>query len=310
MRLRSFALFSTIAVVFLLASPGLAGPEEDARSAYDLGNRLLASADFPGALRAFATAAKADPSRREYLESFALVRQVMLMQRSLDAGLAPEAWEATARGLHRFYHEYGIHQAALPLDRQIHERLASVESATMLASTLLELDRPEEAEGLLSSIDRAEARPHSDALLGIALAHQRKLEPAAAVAARIEVPTEADPALLYDLARLQCLIGRSNDSLVTLAHCFESTPPSELERVKIRARACGDFSTMASKAAFASVLETQSKVAQSSCSGGASCGSCSMKGSCGMTKPEGGCEMEKKSGEGAKRPDTSAPQRK
>jgi hypothetical protein len=35
-----------------------------------------------------------------------------------------------------------------------------------------------------------------------------------------------------------------------------------------------------------------------------------MKGSCGMTKPEGGCEMEKKSGEGAKRPDTSAPQRK
>ena len=104
------------------------------------------------------------------------------MRAGLPQSGCPTAWQATARGLRTFYHHYKIYGEALALDRQIHAKLNTVESATMLAETLLATDAAAEAENLLTGIDAKTATPNTLAVLGVALARQQKLERAGAVA--------------------------------------------------------------------------------------------------------------------------------
>lgn len=298
---------SLLAVMLLAMSfAAAAGPEEDAASSYARGNELLASADFEGALRAFAVAVKTDPAKREYLERFALVRQVLLMRRALGDESNPQAWETTARGLHKFYIENGILEEALALDTRLHAKLGNADSATLLAETLLALERDGEAAGVLGAIARDEATPRSNVLLALALARQSRADEASAIAARVAVPAEPDPVLFFDLARFHGRLGHTGDACGLLTRFFESTPPSELAAARARARACRDFAALAPCVEFEAALLTESKVAQSSCSGGASCGSCSMKGSCDMKKTGGACEMGKEGSEAPKPPEGSS----
>jgi hypothetical protein len=47
---------------------------------------------------------------------------------------------------------------------------------------------------------------------------------------------------------------------------------------------CADFRDLHDQEAFKTVLATQSKVAQSGCTGGSSCSSCALKGKCSSSK--------------------------
>jgi hypothetical protein len=133
----------------------------------------------------------------------------------------------------------------------------------------------------LRSLPTAKLGPAGHAMLAIALARQGEREKAVAVADGVSaLPAASDPGTLYLTARMQAVLGKMDESVATLAACFAAVPPSRQDVLKNHARLCRDFSEFAASPAFAQALATQSKVAESKCSGGSSCSTCPMRGAC------------------------------
>lgn len=274
-----------IALGTVAAFPPLAwaGPADGAAEAFDQGDVLLAKGDFDAALKAYATAAKADSANQAYRQQYSVVRRVIKMRKRIEKESNPEKWASTAEALRAFYYEHGVYAEALPLDRQFHARVNTPQSAAMLAQTQLELGMDAETAALLSSLDKDKTSPRTQVLLGIALARQGKLDEAKGIAKDFAVPKDAGPPVLWDLARLRALVGDSSDALGLLTRCFESTPPSRLDAAKTEAKESNDFRTLLANADFAKALETKSKVKESGCSGGSRCGKCPSRASCGKS---------------------------
>jgi tetratricopeptide (TPR) repeat protein len=253
---------------------------DSAEQVFANGEKLLAKADFDGALSAFAQAAKADRSKPEYLQHYAMVNQVVALRKRLATEQDAAQWEYVARGLHAFYMGQGLYTEALPLDRQIHERLNTAYSAALLAETQLVLNRPAEAAEVLAALPATKQTPGTRALHGLALARQDKPEAAREIAQQIALGPDSGPGMIYSVARLQAALGNTDAALGLLKRCFEGVAPSQLDGFKNHAKRSPEFSQLASTAAFVQVLETKSKVAESPCSGGTRCSNCPMRGQC------------------------------
>ena len=132
--------------------------------------------------------------------------------------------------------------------------------------------------------------------LGIALSRLKRIDEAKEIAKHCRVPMASPWGLLYDSARLQSLLGDSTQALALLRLCFESTPPSRLAAVKQSVKAGRDFDSLKGAKDFGAVLQTASKVSESACSGGTSCGSCPNRASCGSGETKS--ENKKESGSG------------
>jgi tetratricopeptide (TPR) repeat protein len=271
------------ALALACASTAEAAPVEKAAELAASGDMLLAQADFKGALSAYAQAAKTDTENLEYRQTYAMIRRVIKMRPAVDKEKNPAKWEQTVRGLRAFYYEHAIYSEALELDRTVHARLATEASAGDLAETQLTLGLDAEAVATIEAVDAEARTPRTHVLLGIALARQGKMDEAKAVASGIETPEGAWPAFYYDLARLHSLIGDADAATRLLGTCFERTPPSRLAASKDRARIDKDLSAAVASAGFAKVLDTKSKVKESGCSGGTTCGSCPSKAKCGSS---------------------------
>jgi tetratricopeptide (TPR) repeat protein len=267
----------TFVSVSLLA---VAARGETAPQAFAAGKSALAKADFPEALRAFSRAVHADRDNQEYIQNYAMVRQVIMLRRQLAAEKDAARWEYIARGLHAFYVENALHGEALALDRKIHARLGNTSSAVMLAETQLALNMDAEAAETLAALPSAKQTASTQSLHGLALARQGQLEEAKRMAATVDVPAEAGPGVTYCAARLNAAVGNDEQALVLLTRCFESVAPSRLDRFKQHARQSPEFVSLASTPTFAQVMETESKVAESKCSGGSRCAGCPMRGKC------------------------------
>jgi hypothetical protein len=277
MRLRHAAALAAVASVLLAAGSMRAATADQA---FANGETLLAKADFQGAMQAFAAAARADRANQEYLQHYAMVQQVIAMRSSLAAEKSPERWEYTARGLHSFYISQGLYQEALALDEQMHARLNTTISATLLAETQLAMNLNAEAATTLSGLEPSKQTAATRALAGLALARQGKLADARQVAGGLQLASEASPGELYSTARLHAAVGNQQEALQLLTRCFESLTPSSLDALKDHARQTPDFASLASTEAFTRVLKTESKVPESKCSGGSGCAGCPMRGSC------------------------------
>lgn len=281
-RVRALGLF----LILVLALPLLASAAADADKAFGDGQRLLASGDLRGSLRAFVTAVKLDRENRQYMQQYLLVRQAVQLQDVMAAESDPRKWEQAAWALRSFFNDQGVYAQVLPIDRALWDRSATADNAIQLSETLLALDRPAEAVKILSSLDRQAATPASQALLVVALAREGKLSEAHALAAGGNKSAASDPGTLYLTARMHAVVGNADQALDTLSRCFQAVPPSRLDQLKSMARECPDFSAVARLASFETVLRTQSQVSESKCSGGASCSTCPMRGGCahGETK--------------------------
>jgi len=254
---------------------------ETPEQAFNSGETLLAQADFQGALGAFGRAARADRGNREYLQHYAVVRRVVMLRRQLDAEEDDARWEYIARGLHAFYVSQRLHGEALALDRKMHAKLDNASSAVMLAETHLALNQDAEAAETLASLPPAEQTPSTRSLRGLALARQGKLDEARRIAAGVGPSGDAGPGAIYRVARLNAAVGNDEQALGLLTRCFETVAPSRLDAFKDHARQSPEFTRLASTSAFAQVMKTESKVAESKCSGGSRCAGCPMRGKCG-----------------------------
>ncbi|MBD3237240.1 MAG: hypothetical protein GF330_11085 [Candidatus Eisenbacteria bacterium] len=241
------------------------------------GDQYLGRGQFAEALDAYAAAIKAEPENQELQQKHAMLRQVIDLRAALQEETEDRRWSVFARALRAFYYAHGLHDEALELDRQAHQRLHSPETALLLAETLLELDQPAEAAQVLSDEGEERLAPGAKLLLGIAKARQGDRTSARDLLAAAGTPPATPPATwLYRAACLNALLDRRDEALQNLAQLFETTPPTRIEATKARVQSCPDFASLADQAEFASVLETPSKIELSSCTGGSSCGSCAL----------------------------------
>ncbi len=274
-RLRMISL--TIAAVCLAALPVHA---QSAADSFTQGKALLAEGQLQPALQAFAAAVRADRNNQEYMQQYALLRQIIDLRARLEGERDAQRWEYVARALHSYYFSQAMYPMALELSQQMSARLKDSTSALLVAETALAMNKNDVAAEALSALEESQQSTSSRALLGVALAREGKLAEAKKIAQGLELSTEEQMGVLYSAARLQSVVGDTSAAMATLTKCFESTPPSRLEGLKQYARQCADFGTIASTPAFAQVLQTGSKIAESKCSGGSGCANCPMRGNC------------------------------
>lgn len=253
---------------------------ESSQESFTRGEQALAKGDFHAALASFANAARADRSRAEYLQHYAMVRRVIDLRTQLDAATDPAQWNYLARALRSFYHSERIYPEALALEKEIYAREKSASSAVMLAETQLAMKQDADAVETLSSVATDQATPRSQALLAVALARTGNADRARDVAASVQLPAGADANSLYAAARMHSAVGEHAQATALITACLEAVLPSQSPGFVAHARTCPEFSAIATTAEFTRALATPSKVAESKCSGGSSCASCPMRGGC------------------------------
>jgi tetratricopeptide (TPR) repeat protein len=279
-------VFVCVVVGCLTTVPGRAQADssEAAAKLCAEGRACLAKADLEGAKKAFKAAAKADRENEEYRQLHAVVRRVIRMRKALAGEKDPEKWATTARALRGFYYGHEIYTEALALDQQTHAKQKTTGSAVMLAETQLELGMNADAASLLGGFDHEAMTTEAWLLLGVAQARRGETAAARNTMKHLPKPDEVGPGMLFDMARLHTLMGNPDEAAVALTKCFESTPPSRLDAFKAYAKEYKDLHGLVTHASFAKVLETKSKVKESKCSGGKSCGKCPSKGGCASKK--------------------------
>ena len=241
---------------------------------------MLAQGDLRGALKAYATAAQTNRSNEGYVQQFLLVRQVVMLQDSLDKETDAARRTQLGQSLRAFYASQGLFGRALPIDQELYQRLGSPNAAIQLAETQLALEQAGLAAEVLSSLTPEQTTPATQSLLCVALVRQGKPDAARQLADRVVVDPQAGPGTLYIVARMQAAVGDSGPAVATLRRCFESVPPSRLEALRAHAQGCVDFASLHSGPEFKSALQTASKVTESTCSGGSSCSTCPLRGNC------------------------------
>lgn len=243
--------------------PALAESADEAAKAFAEGKTLLAKADFDGASQAFREATQTHPDNKEYARQYGMLRQIIRTRAQIANEQDPDRWWGMARSLCAYYHGHKIHSEALPLDREIHRRRPTVDSAVMLAETQLALGRPSEAAETLRPLAKEDATKQTKVLLGLAFARQGRIDDAKAVIEKVTLEDDAGPRLFLQLAGLRALTGDSNGALEALTRSFELTPPSELDTAKAEAKVSKDFSALTKSSGFAEALRARSKVKDS-----------------------------------------------
>ncbi len=281
MSLRHLIVF--MAVSCILAVSAFAGPQDtpDGKELYTKGDALLKKGDFDGAFQAFSAAAKANPENQKYEMQAMMVRRAQNLRKFVNESEASSQWEKAVISLHTFYLTNEIYGEAVVLNRMAHKKMNNAMSASLLAVSLLEAGEDDEALALLQGLGEDKVDQQNRIYLGVALGRKGRLEEAKTVRKEITVDHETHISLLFDVARLDTLIGDQEGACNLLTGCFEKTLPSQLAVVKSHVNRCKDFNSLRGKPAFAAAMKTRSKVEESSCSGGSSCGSCPSRGTCG-----------------------------
>ncbi|MBN2292905.1 MAG: hypothetical protein JXM70_10800 [Pirellulales bacterium] len=277
------AAVAAIAGLILCSSTALATSAEDANAQ---GKNLLSKGDFKGALKSFATAARADRDNQEYLRNFSMLRQVVALRSRLDKEQDPERWEYIARALQAYYTTEQIYPAALALGEKIHAKLNTADSAEALAETQLAMGKNVEAEKMLAKLDPKKATLSTKSLHGLALVRLDKADKAEKIALGLAVPKDAGPREIYCAARLQAAVGNVSEAVKLLATCMENVRPSLQDGYRAHAKQCDEFASLSSTDEFAKALATKSKVPESACSGGSKCAGCPNRANCSKAAKE------------------------
>lgn len=275
-RLAVLALAASILVPMLARA-------ESAEQAAARAKAQLAKGDLEGALTAYQTAASADQS---YLQQFAVLRQAIEIRRRLETEQDPERWEYFGRALHSFYVRNGLYAPALELATKMHDRLQTTTSGLVVAETAFAMDKNDVAAQALASLDKSQATPVTQALLGVALSRQGKKDEARRIAQQVHLPDDSPAPDVYAVARLQATTGDTKAALASLQRTLENLPPSNQAGYKQHAQQCPEFSAIAATAAFSKALETESRIPESKCSGGTSCAGCPMRGKCANSQQQ------------------------
>lgn len=277
--------------LLLIASPATA--ENDAGSLFDQAKASLEKADFDGAAALMEKAAAADPDNQEYAQELRLLQRVMKIRSRLDMQAAPEKWEKTARSLRSYYYTNKIYSEALVIDQACYEKLKDADTASRVGKTMLTMEKNEDAAAFLDALPAELKSDRSEVLRGIACARLGKTDDAGKIAAAMTDMKEPSPVQCYERACLSSLVSQQAAAAKMLVQAFESTPQSRLDEFKQYVKDSTDLAAFYKTPMVAKVMETKSKVVESKCSGGSSCGSCPSRGGCSKDSSSESCKDKK-----------------
>ncbi len=286
-----------LSALLLIASPALA--EGDAAGLFADAKASLAKADFDGALALMEKAAAAEPDNQEYMQELRLLKRVIKIRSRLDMQASPIKWERTASSLRSYYYTNKIYCEALAIDKACFDKVKTPDNAARYGKTMLQMDKNEEAAQFLADIPAEFQSERTAVLHGIACARLGKMDEAGRIAADLKEEEEASPVQSYERACLYSLLGQQDAAAKMLVTAFETMLPSRLDDFKKHVRESGDLAAFFNTTMVAKVMATESKVAESKCSSGSSCGKCPSRGGCSKAaaddkKDGGSCESEKK----------------
>lgn len=236
--------------------------------------------DYKAALMAYAKAARANPTETYYRSQFALLRSVGKMQAAMGTEPVAEKWQGYAEAVRNYLYGKGFYQAALTVDTAGYEKFNDVSHGSKKLETLLMLNKNDEAATLAQGLEATETSTRLATLKPVALARAGQVTQAVAAVEKLTINADKDPYALFDLARISQAAGKQDEAYSYLKLFLEHTVPSEMATSRNMINLCEDFSALHDQEAYVTVLATESKVEQSDCSGGSSCGSCSLKGKC------------------------------
>lgn len=270
--------------LLVLASPVLADEVVGAKALYEKGEALLDQAKFEDAAEAFKAAAKADPENKVYRGRAIILVRVLRARKYVAESAVDAKWERVAQSLHVFYLREGLSGEAVTLDRRMYTERPGPVSAALLSEALLDAGKNEEALTHVSALPADQKDVQNRVYEGIALARLEKADQAKKLYEGLDL-AKIEPGVLYDVARLQALLGDQKAALATLAKCFEGLTEKSQKAFRTMAERCADFDVFGGSEAFTAALNTKSKVEESSCSGSTEgCGSCPNRGGCGSKK--------------------------
>lgn len=277
--MKTFHPFLLSLVVVCLTASYLPAAENPYQAAQD----QIRQGDLKTALATMKQAVDAAPKNKQYAQEFLLLRQMIATDQQLARETNIARWRAFAQRLRTYLEQKQANPLLLELDRKIYAKTPTADSAAMLAESLIATGNAKEASQLLAGLPEASQNAMTKIVLALAMQHDGKTEEAKQVAAVYSTPQTREllptPTLLR-LARLEAAVGDADAAKTSLKRLFEQTPPSGQATLRDRCKASVEFAGLAQDAGFEAVLNTASKVAESACSGGSSCGTCPMRSQC------------------------------
>ncbi len=273
-------------VLGLLAGPALAADESqpESTSAVAKAEQLLKQGKFEEARDAYLELVKADPENEELVKRALVLKRVVDLRQMVATEEISQTWERATIALHGFYLRNGLVDVALEAGKAAHEKAKSDVSASFVAEALLEKNANEEAvawvEDLRSSLQSTQNLTYQS----IALARLGRKDEAREIQKLYGTSETKDPGLLFDTARVQSLLGESDQALASLEAAFENCPTRALPMLKDLAKSNPDLASLSRLPAFAEVMKTESKASDGGGCGGGGCGE-KKSGGCGG----GGC---------------------
>ena len=282
----------------LLAAPALAADETQpdataATSQVQQAKALLKQGKFQEALAAYQELSKAYPDNKEFAKEAQVLAKVIELREFVKTEEAGPGWDRVVTALHGWYHQQGLKEMALEHDQAAHAKADTTETASLVAQSLLDLGRNEEAAKFVEGLRAGQKNEQIQVMTGIAHARLGKMD---AVKEQLELyplPEKGDAGLLFDVARLQTLMGQNEKAMATLTRAFENCPPRATETLQTMAKESPDLASLRRMEGFASVLETTPKASGCGSCGGCDGGGCGGGGCGGGGCPEGQCPEEK-----------------
>lgn len=278
--MRAAVPLALLALASLHAATPSAFAATEAEEAFAAGQSALAQADFAAADASLTRAARLAPDNQDYRQEALLLRRVLAVRERLDRLEGTPQWGAAAESLCAYYVDHQAYEEALKLGRQLHTERNTAASAAALAQTLLLMNRNDDAADVLADWTGDRGTVQTRALRGIALAREKRTDAARALAEQVSLDADTPPAAAFDVARLCALLGNEPGATAALTHCLQRTPPSQLDKVRASAKTATDFGTLRQSESFVAVLQTESQVKESACSGGSSCAGCPSRATC------------------------------
>ena len=240
--------------------------------------------NYKDAIMAYAKAARANPTETYYRTQFALLRSVFNMQNAMAKESVLEKWAGYAEAIRAYHYSKGFYKSALTVDKATHAKINNAISGARTLETLL-LNKEDDTvkaqiTTLLQPTDAEDTPARLTTLRPVALAHLGQTDKAMAAVENITLNPKEDAFCLFDMARIYKAADKQEDVIKMLTLFLEHTVPTEMPTSKNMITLCADFQDMKDQEAFQKMLTTESKIAQSDCTGGSSCGSCSLKGKC------------------------------
>ena len=254
---------------------------------------VLADSDLNSALKLYANAARSNSDNPYFKDQYSILRRVIKMKSAFDKASSSadkpndtvmKRLDSYYQAIRAYYYSKGFYNESLKLDDAARNIIPGEQQVLNYIESLV-VTNPENASDTVSAISGDIKSESGQLELYNLLLQSRKAKSDTLIAEleKITVDPEANPHSLIYVAGIYKNAGDKAKAYEMIQMALEHTVPSEINGTRILASSLQEFKKEAKAKDFVAVLETESKVAQSGCTGGSSCNSCSLKGKCGSS---------------------------